>query len=81
MWEFTWRVSDCEELVGVTHRGDVNELVYEMVFLAVNANLLYFQSEFVSSLFLSINPLFNDIPIFVDLLNVPKFVLFELTYK
>jgi hypothetical protein len=20
MWDFTWRVSDCEELVGVTHR-------------------------------------------------------------
>jgi len=20
-WDFTWRVSDCEELVGVTHRG------------------------------------------------------------
>ena len=19
MWDFTWRVSDCEELVGVTH--------------------------------------------------------------
>jgi hypothetical protein len=19
-WDFTWRVSDCEELVGVTHR-------------------------------------------------------------
>jgi len=28
-WDFTWRVSDCEELVGVTHRGrwgrDVNK--------------------------------------------------------
>jgi len=20
IWDFTWRVSDCEELVGVTHR-------------------------------------------------------------
>jgi len=20
MWDFTWMVSDCEELVGVTHR-------------------------------------------------------------
>jgi len=20
MWDFTWRVSDCEELVGVSHR-------------------------------------------------------------
>jgi len=20
MWDFTWRVTDCEELVGVTHR-------------------------------------------------------------
>ena len=20
-WDFTWRVSDCEELVGVTYRG------------------------------------------------------------
>jgi len=22
MGDFTWRVSDCEELVGVSHRGD-----------------------------------------------------------
>jgi len=22
MWDFTWRMSDCEELVGVSHRSD-----------------------------------------------------------
>ena len=31
--DFTWRVSDCEELVGLLTGDDVNELVY-VVFLS-----------------------------------------------
>ena len=32
MWDFTWRVSDCEELVGQFTGDDVNELVYVVFF-------------------------------------------------
>ena len=33
MWDFTWRVSESEEFVGLFTGDDVNELVYVVFFL------------------------------------------------
>ena len=32
MWDFTWRVSESEEFVGLFTGDDVNELVYVVLF-------------------------------------------------
>ena len=36
MWDFTWRVSESEECVGLFTEDDVNELVYVVFFLVAN---------------------------------------------
>ena len=40
MRDITWRVSDCEELVGVTHTGDDGVDGGDFTWRVVNMNLL-----------------------------------------
>ncbi len=40
MWDFTWRVSDCEELVGDTHKKDT--FTKDTILIKLNFEKQYF---------------------------------------